>query len=107
LKKYLKNANIYFEGGELKLDIGTYIKILRKEKNLSQEELGNMLIPSVNRGAVNKWETGKVENIKRTHIKQLAKIFNISPVDLMCFEDDDINYNLNTEIQKKYGKEYV
>ena len=89
------------------MDIGTYIKILRKEKKLSQEELGSMLIPSVNRAAINKWETGKVENIKRTHIKQLAKIFDVSPVDLLCFDEDCSSScdDLLSRIQKKYGKE--
>jgi len=88
------------------MDIGTYIRFLRKEKHLSQEELGSMLDPSVNRAAINKWETGKVKNIKRTHIEQLAKIFNVSPVDLMCFEDENTyNETLSGKIKKAYGKE--
>ena len=48
-----------------------------------------MLTPPVKRAAVNKWETGQVENIKRNHIQQLAKHFGISPAKLMCFEDPD------------------
>ena len=72
--------------------------------NLSQTELGNRLEPSVNRAAVNKWESGTVENIKRTHIKQLANIFNVTPCDLMQFENDmSISYlykQLNEANQK-------
>ena len=67
--------------------MGQYIKELRTSEGLSQEELGKMLTPPVNRAAVNKWETGQVENIKRNHIQQLAKHFGISPAKLMCFED--------------------
>lgn len=69
--------------------MGQYIKELRTSEGLSQEELGKMLTPPVNRAAVNKWETGQVENIKRNHIQQLAKHFGISPAKLMCFEDSD------------------
>ena len=46
------------------MTMGTYIKQLREEMGISQEELGRSLNPPVNRAAVNKWETGQVENIK-------------------------------------------
>lgn len=52
--------------------MGLYIKHLREQIKLTQEELGKMLDPPVNKAAVNKWETGRVENIKRTHIIQLC-----------------------------------
>ena len=47
---------------------------------MSQEELGAALIPPVNRAAVNKWETGMVENIKKTHIQQIAQMFGVPPL---------------------------
>lgn len=64
------------------MTMGTYIKQLKEEMGISQEELGKSLNPPVN-----KWETGQVENIKRTHIQQLAKKFGVSPCELMCFDD--------------------
>lgn len=70
--------------------MGEYIKNLREGMDLSQEELGGMLNPPVNRAAVNKWETGQVENLKRTTIKQLSKIFSVKPSQLMCFEDSTV-----------------
>lgn len=66
--------------------MGERIRILREEKNLSQEALGKMV--GVNRAAVNKWETGQVENIKRSTIKRLAEIFNVTPCFIMCFDED-------------------
>ena len=86
--------------------MGQYIRELRTAEGLSQEELGKMLTPPVNRAAVNKWETGQVENIKRNHIQQLAKHFGISPAKLMCFEDPDeqvaqLTYYGDTETAKK------
>ena len=66
------------------MEMGGYIKQLRTDMGLTQEELGNMLVPKVNRQAVNNWEHGRVENIRRSHIAQMAQIFDVSPVDLMC-----------------------
>ena len=75
------------------MTMGEYIKELRTGGNKygkvwTQEELGQALNPKVNRAAVNKWESGRVENLKRTHIEQLAKLFDVEPFDLMCFEFD-------------------
>ena len=73
------------------MTMGEKIRKLRKEKGMTQEELGLKLSPKVNRAAVNKWETGQVENIKRSYIEQMAVIFDINPTDLMCFEEDKSN----------------
>ena len=70
------------------MNVGKTIKYLRREHDLTQEELGKMLNPRVNRQAINKWETGRVENIKRTHIEQMAQIFDVKPSAFFNFEDD-------------------
>jgi repressor LexA len=76
------------------MTMGEYIKKLRKEHDLTQDELGQKLNPPVNRAAINKWETGQVENIKRTHIEQMSKIFGVKPSELMCFNTEwDLIYN--------------
>ena len=92
---------------------GEYISKLRKELNLTQEELGHKLVPPVNRGAVNKWEIGRVVNIKRTYIEQLANIFGVEPIDLMCFEskfdEEQISEEVKVveQIQSVFGKDAV
>ena len=43
----------------------------------------------VRKAAVNKWETGSVENIKRATIKRLSEIFDVPPEDLMCWNGSD------------------
>ena len=68
------------------MTMGEYIKKLRTDHGYTQEELGQLLNPKVNRAAINKWEGGRVANIKRSHIAQMAKIFDVDPVKLMCFE---------------------
>ena len=65
--------------------VGNYIKSLRKDKGLTQEELGNMI--GVKKAAVQKWESGMVQNLKRNTIKQLSEIFEVSPASFI--DDDD------------------
>ena len=68
------------------MKMGDFIREHRILNDLTQEELGQMLSPKVNRQAVNNWERGRVDNIKRVHIGQLAQIFDVSPIDLMCLD---------------------
>ena len=100
------------------MKMGEYIKHLRTGgnhygKKWSQDELGQLLDPPVNRGAVNKWELGKVENLKRTHIQQLARIFGVKPCELMCFDSEYDEQQISEEVQaieqvqKVFGKDAV
>lgn len=68
------------------MTMGQYIKQLRIEKGLSQDALGKLV--GVNRAAVNKWENGSVENIKRSTIKKLSEVFGVSPCDLMKWDEE-------------------
>ena len=65
--------------------VGNYIKSLRKSKGLTQEELGNMI--GVKKAAVQKWESGMVQNLKRNTIKQLSDIFEVSPASFIDNDD--------------------
>ena len=100
------------------MTMGEYIKKLRSGNNIygrkwSQEELGAALNPPVNRAAVNKWETGLVENLKRTHIQQLATMFGVTPTELMCFDDQIDSSKISEEVkiieavQGVFGKDAV
>ena len=60
---------------------GDVIKQKRKEKGLTQEELGKLL--GVNKGAVSKWESGRVQNIKRSQLLELARILEVSTNELL------------------------
>ena len=97
---------------------GEYIKKLRSGDNdykkvFTQEELGQQLNPPVNRAAINKWETGRVKNIRKEYIEQLAEIFGIQPSELMCFESKYDERLISEEaktlesIQKLYGRKAV
>ena len=107
---YLKSANIKpqynKEGKVFSMTMGMYIRQLREELQMSQEELGQRLEPKVNRAAINKWETGQVENIKRCHIQQMSKIFGVSPTELMCFESkyDESQISRESRIMEQVSK---
>lgn len=62
------------------------IKELRQKSGLTQSELGEKL--GVKKSAINKYESGKVSNIKRSTIEKMANIFNVYPSYLMGFEDE-------------------
>lgn len=55
--------------------IGNKIRDLRKEKKLSQSELGKLI--GVSQTTVTAWETGRAEPAS-TYIKKLADFFNVS-----------------------------
>ena len=57
------------------------IKQLRLEKGLSQEALGSLI--GVKKAAINKYEKGRVVNIKRTTLKRLADALDVTPADLL------------------------
>ncbi len=67
--------------------MGERIKRLRIAAGMTQGELGALL--GIKNSAVLKYECGMVENMKRTTIKKMADIFNVSPSYLLCFDDDN------------------
>ena len=77
IKKNVK-IKIHQEDGVFSLRSATdvmakRIKEKRLELGLTQEELGKMI--GTQRAAVNKYESGLVENMKRSTIKQLSLNF--------------------------------
>lgn len=68
-------------------EIGQLIRDKRKALNLTQTQLGEKL--GVGAAAVNKWEQGKVTNIKRTILHGLSDILKIHPAQLIGFGYDN------------------
>ena len=63
------------------MDMGTIIKKLRREKGITQEELGKII--GVQRSTINKYEKGFVKNMKRSSIQTMADYFGVSPSYLL------------------------
>ena len=77
-------------------NMGTIIKQLRLQKGLTQEELGKVI--GVQKSAIRKYESGMVQNIKRSSIKQLADFFGVSPSYLLGYEDSSTTITNNNGI---------
>lgn len=68
-------------------EIGRIIKNARISLDLTQATLGERL--GVQPAAVQKWESGKVTNIKRSILRQLALVLKISPAILIGIKEGD------------------
>lgn len=94
------------------MSVGLTIKRLRQEKGLTQEELGALL--GVKKAAVQKYESGQVQNLKQATIKRLCEIFEMNPsvfifnsAELVNEEQLAREVGLLEEIQRTYGKDVI
>lgn len=94
------------------MSVGATIKKLRLEKGLTQEELGNML--GVKKAAVQKYESGQVQNLKQSIIKKLCEVFEKNPAVFIFNESEMLiderlrhEVGLIEEIQRTYGEEVI
>lgn len=71
------------------------IREKRISANLTQEELGVKL--GLQKSAIAKYENGRVENIKRSVIAQMAEILNTTPAYLMGWEIPTKKYGILLE----------
>lgn len=78
------------------------IKKCRLENNLTQEELAEKL--GLKKSAIAKYEHGRVENIKRSTIEEMARIFECTPSYLMGWEQVDANFSGKEAPKEIYDK---
>ena len=64
--------------------MGERLKRLRLENNMTQEYVGKVI--GVQKAAINKYEKGNVENIKRTSILKLSKLYKPGISELLSSE---------------------
>lgn len=83
------------------------LKNLRKEKGMTQEELGELI--GVKKAAIQKLESGSVQSLKVSNIKILCEFFNISPNELILEKEDSLAREvfILDSIKNLYGKESV
>lgn len=67
-------------------EIGKRLKMLREANCFTLQEVADML--NMHRSAINKYEMGHVENMKRSTILKLAQIYGVSPSYLFDFTDE-------------------
>lgn len=71
------------------MNMGDRIRYLRKQKGLTQEELGKYI--DVKKSAIAKYEKGHVQNMKRSTIETLSALFDVSPSYLMCLDEPQLD----------------
>ena len=83
------------------MDVGYLIKKARTEKGMTQEELAEKV--GVKKSAVAKWENGRVSEIKRSNLKNLADTLGLNPNQLLGDTDLSQQPEMDglTENQKK------
>lgn len=86
------------------MEMGERIKRLRIERGMTQEELGKAV--GLQRAAINKYEKGIVENIKRTTIIKLAEVLRTTPSYLVGYEDDEEVSELTAIQEELFEKIY-
>lgn len=79
------------------------IKCLRTEHQLTQEELGKIV--GLHKAAINKYEKGNVENMKRSVIAKMSEAFNVSPSYLLAFTDDRTPVRTKVDLLNRKGYE--
>jgi len=75
---------------------GDIIKQLRKEHNLTQTELGEIL--GVQKSAIAKYESGRITNLKRSTIEKMAQYFNVKPSYILGLRDDENDNAIDHDI---------
>lgn len=85
----------------MSMTVGEKIREYRLKKHMTQEQLGKHL--GVGKAAVQKYESGQVQNLKATHIKTLCKLFDKKPWDFIF--DGDERPNPPTHYQQKIIKQ--
>ena len=53
----------------------------RRELNLTLEEIASVV--GVSKSTVKKWEAGYIKNMRRDKINKLAKVLNVSPLEIL------------------------
>lgn len=66
------------------------IKRRRKELGLTMSEIAKAC--GVSEATVSRWESGDIDNMKRSRIASLAKILDVSPALIVGFEEDESIY---------------
>ena len=66
---------------------GQIIKELRLSRDLTQEQLGDIL--GVQKSAIAKYENDKVVNLKRETIQKMADFFGVKPSYIMGMHDEE------------------
>lgn len=73
-------------------NIQDLLKKRRLELGLTLEEVADAV--GVGKSTVRKWEVGLIQNMRRDNIQKLAEALQLSPLDLLEFQEPTIEANI-------------
>ena len=76
--------------------VGERIKMLRIERNMTQEELGEIL--EITKAAVQKYENATIRNFKSDTIKILCEVFHMPPAYFIFDRVPDLSTDQTKEL---------
>jgi transcriptional regulator with XRE-family HTH domain len=87
--------------------IGTRIKQLRAQNNVTQAQLGAHI--GVQRAAIQKYEDDSVANIPMRSVVKISQFFNVSPQFLLGLSDENLvdEVALTQAVSRFHGKNAV
>lgn len=79
-------------------EIGKKIQERRKDLGLTLDDVGRAV--GVGKSTVQRWESGLIKNMGRDKIALLAKVLQISPIEIVPMEDDTIPQELYVTLDR-------
>ena len=76
-------------------ELGQRLRELRTLAGLTLDEAGKRI--GASKQTLYKYETGIITNIPLDKIEELAKLYHVSPAEIMGWSDDDENYYYDPE----------
>ena len=87
------------------MEVKNVIKNRRLEKGLTMKEVANAV--GVSEGAVSRWESGDINNMRRDRIYRLSQVLDISPLLILGIEqpsEEEKQNNRILEYAKRLGR---
>lgn len=89
--------------------VGNKIRELRIKKGLTQEQLGELI--GVKKAAIQKYESGRVKNLKQATITKFSKIFDVPPWTFVesRYDLNDLREEIETLdlLEKHFGTDSI
>ena len=103
---YVRSGNVFIkEGTGAKMRINEKIKSLRKQKDMTLEDVAKKV--GVSRQTIQRYESGVISNIPYDSIMGLAKAFNVHPGVLMGWDAAEEQLEDAPDLEKlRMGKDY-
>lgn len=82
--------------GSDEMNLSSTLKKRRKELNLTLLQIANKV--GVSEATVQRWESGNIKSLRYNRIAKLAEVLNISPAELMGWEEKNPTTNSSSGI---------